>query len=293
MPNEAPPEPGARIAIFPRPRLGDGLVTMVLADNLLRAGFRPTVFHDALHSLATLFPAHDLCPATGAKGLASFELAYVHSPEMAERASGAKRIVIGRELVSMGRKIARPHLYRDLARELCDVTNADDANGAQRPAGIEREAKLIAIHPESLDPRCIWPQHRFIELAERIRDRGFDSIFIVAPSESERWRAVISADRLFVDADLNSVVRRLAAARMVIGNDSGIGHLASCVGTPTLTLFSRPALVRRWRPHWAPSAVVLPVFSPPGAALQLATWRQLTSVARVEREFVAFLLHTD
>ena len=49
--------------------------------------------------------------------------------------------------------------------------------------------------------------------------------------------------------DLYDLARWLRAARVFVGNDSGISHLAAAVGTPTITLF------RATRPQvWAPPA---------------------------------------
>jgi len=44
----------------------------------------------------------------------------------------------------------------------------------------------------------------------------------------------------------------LARASVFVGNDSGLGHLASAVGTPTLTLFG-PGQPERYRP-WGEQA---------------------------------------
>ena len=121
-----------------------------------------------------------------------------------------------------------------------------------------------------------------------MRAAGWSPLFVVAPWEAAPWRSELAEDELFVDADLAAVARELGRAEVFVGNDSGLGHLASCLATPTLTLFSRPALSRRWRPHWAPSDIVLPLFSPPGTALQLSTWRSLLSPERVWRSFESF-----
>jgi heptosyltransferase-3 len=62
-------------------------------------------------------------------------------------------------------------------------------------------------------------------------------------------------------SDLGAVARHLVTASWFIGNDSGLGQLASNVGTPTITLFALPRRVGRWQPCWAPATAVLPDLS--------------------------------
>ena len=49
-------------------------------------------------------------------------------------------------------------------------------------------------------------------------------------------------------ADLYELACRLAGARVFIGNDSGIAHLAAAVGTPVVALFG-PTDPRVWAPR--------------------------------------------
>ena len=46
---------------------------------------------------------------------------------------------------------------------------------------------------------------------------------------------------------LSSLAATLAAARVFIGNDSGVSHLAAAVGAPTVALFGS-TLAAVWRP---------------------------------------------
>ena len=90
--------------------------------------------------------------------------------------------------------------------------------------------ETIVIHPFSGSPKKNWPLECFHALAERLplpvewaQDR-FDNLFELA-----EW---------------------IAGARLYIGNDSGITHLAAAVGVPVLAIFtaSDPAV---WAPRGA------------------------------------------
>ena len=98
---------------------------------------------------------------------------------------------------------------------------------------------FAAIHPFSGSPRKNWPLEKFQALARKLER--------VMPV---RWCAGYE-DPPLEDcvriADLYELACWLASARLYIGNDSGITHLAAAVGAPVLALFgpTDPAL-------WAP-----------------------------------------
>jgi ADP-heptose:LPS heptosyltransferase len=48
--------------------------------------------------------------------------------------------------------------------------------------------------------------------------------------------------------NLSELAKRLASARVFVGNDSGISHLAAAVGTPVVALFG-PTDPRVWAPR--------------------------------------------
>ena len=89
----------------------------------------------------------------------------------------------------------------------------------------KRARTILALHPYSGSERKNWPLARFETLAQSL---GFE------------W----CHDRF---PDLGELADWLAGARLFVGNDSGITHLAAAVGTPTLALFgpTDPAI-------WAP-----------------------------------------
>jgi hypothetical protein len=94
------------------------------------------------------------------------------------------------------------------------------------------------IHPFSGSPRKNWPIDKFRALAARL-------------PMPVRWCAgeddppLAGAVRI---PDLGDLAGFLAAARLYIGNDSGITHLAAAVGTPTLAIFG-PTNPDIWAPR--------------------------------------------
>jgi hypothetical protein len=98
--------------------------------------------------------------------------------------------------------------------------------------------EYAVIHPFSGSPAKNWPLEKFQALAARL-------------PMPVRWCAG-EDDPPLADAvripDLYDLARFLAKARLYIGNDSGISHLAAAVGTPVLAIFG-PTDPTVWAPR--------------------------------------------
>jgi heptosyltransferase-3 len=96
---------------------------------------------------------------------------------------------------------------------------------------------FAVIHPYSGSPCKNWPLDRFRELAQRLIP---PVKWCAGPEES--LEDAVRMDNLW---DLG---RWLAAARIYIGNDSGITHLAAAVGAPVVAIFG-PTDPAVWAPR--------------------------------------------
>ncbi|MCC6127581.1 MAG: hypothetical protein IT584_00035, partial [Chlamydiae bacterium] len=59
-------------------------------------------------------------------------------------------------------------------------------------------------------------------------------------------------------SNLDLLAQYLYETGYLIGNNSELGHLASALGVPTLTLSRRKALANLWAPSFHTSVVVTP-----------------------------------
>ena len=112
---------------------------------------------------------------------------------------------------------------------------------------------FVAIHPFSGSPKKNWPLERFRRVAEIL---------------DAQW-----CERRF--EDLYDLGCWLAQARLFIGNDSGIAHLAAAVGTPVVALFgpTDPAV-------WAPRGDDVRVVFRPGPIDQITVEEVLAAATR-------------
>ena len=108
-------------------------------------------------------------------------------------------------------------------------------------------AQAILLTATSRDDK-LWPEERWIELGRVLATRGI-ACRLPAGSSNERDRAERIA-RAIPDAEtlpslsLRELAGQLAKARLVVGVDTGLVHLAAALNRPTLALFcaSDPAL---------------------------------------------------
>lgn len=103
-------------------------------------------------------------------------------------------------------------------------------------------ARPVAIHPFSGDERKNWPLDRWPALVERLGRAGAGP-FVVFCSSAEKLRLANWSGRaaplvrFVAGAPLRQVKALLSRSSLLIGGDSGLGHVAAALGTPVLSLF--------------------------------------------------------
>lgn len=146
-----------------------------------------------------------------------------------------------------------------------------------------RNPHRVMIHPSSYNEKKNWPHKKYLTFARRLRLQGYDPQFVLSPKELALWSPRLG-DEFPIPRFANA--RELAAylyeSGYVVGNDSGVGHLASALGVPVLTLFRKRRDGFCWRPGWGRNVIVRPVISI--GALRNG-WKLFLSVGRVEKAF--------
>ncbi|WP_420367689.1 glycosyltransferase family 9 protein [Curtobacterium sp. L1-20] len=120
----------------------------------------------------------------------------------------------------------------------------DERSAARERLGVD--GRLVAIHPGATDPRRRWSPDRFAAVA-RARLEAGDHVVLVGdatdvPASSAIVGAVPEALRSRLhdrtgSLPLGELPAVLAAADVMVGDDSGPRHLAVAVGTPTVGVF--------------------------------------------------------
>ncbi|MCK4870345.1 MAG: hypothetical protein KAS93_04465 [Gammaproteobacteria bacterium] len=174
-------------------------------------------------------------------------------------------------------------------RDKLFIPEATKEINLQPPAHLihQKYPKRIIIHPTSSTTNKNWAQHKFIKLASRLQKDGWVPTFIVSPAERPEWQRITAG--LF---DLPSFpsINELAAfiyeSGVMVGNESGIGHLASALGIPTLSIAGAGTKKIRWRPSWAYGEIInFPKITFKGKKY----WQWFISVNHVYRCFNQFV----
>jgi ADP-heptose:LPS heptosyltransferase len=166
-----------------------------------------------------------------------------------------------RRLVSFGVSAAwRPdehevHRWCRLLRE--SGIPADPAPERLRIAAPDRPAPDAAhdatlIHPGAASAARRWPPERFAAVAQTERSTGRDVVITAGPGEEALAHAVAHAAGLapatvLAGHDLEGLAALVAAAGRVVCGDTGVAHLATALGTPSVVLFG-PVPPQEWGP---------------------------------------------
>jgi predicted lipopolysaccharide heptosyltransferase III len=126
--------------------------------------------------------------------------------------------------------------------------------------GVDQAKPLALLHPAAAFDTKQWATENFARIAEQLADRGFDIAAVTGPTESRVLADLKQSSSAsiagFADLSLPEVTALASRARLFVGNDSGIAHIAAAVDCPSVVIFGS-SNVTHWRP-WtnAPAEVV-------------------------------------
>jgi ADP-heptose:LPS heptosyltransferase len=119
---------------------------------------------------------------------------------------------------------------------------------------LKERSKAIILHPGSGSKRKAWPLERFLRLSQILRDRlGSRILIILGPAEGSEVEKVFEGmdPHTFIQVkglSLLQLASVMEGCQLFVGNDSGISHLASALGIPTIAIFG-PTDPRVWSPR--------------------------------------------
>jgi heptosyltransferase I len=125
-----------------------------------------------------------------------------------------------------------------------------DANGPDYGLEVTRDPRGNSAVLLTATSRAdkLWPEERWIALGKRLTSIGLECR-LPAGSAAERERAARIAGQIpgasvVPPSSLMELARLLASARVAVGVDTGLIHLATALGCPSIALFcaSEPAL---------------------------------------------------
>lgn len=119
---------------------------------------------------------------------------------------------------------------------------------AMREAGFADGSQVLCVGPGASTPLKCWPLERFDALVRNL-GRGFDAVAVLgSPAEAEMCRqlADLTGGVSLTHLSLAHTAALLSQARLYVGNDSGLSHLAAAQGCPAMSIGLKPEYYRPW-----------------------------------------------
>jgi heptosyltransferase-3 len=158
------------------------------------------------------------------------------------------------------------------------LTGAENREAEAHIAKVSNQDRLIAFSIGTKVQSKDWGIQNWIELSSRLssRLRGWSAVFLGSQDEAEDSEFCSS---LWGKVGLNLCGKTsprvsaavLAKCKLFIGHDSGPMHLAACVGTPCVAVFSARNLPRQWFPRGNKNVILYNKTECAGCGLEVCT----------------------
>jgi lipopolysaccharide heptosyltransferase II len=109
-------------------------------------------------------------------------------------------------------------------------------------AGVDPDGRWLAIHPGAAAASRRYPATGFAEAADELAARGWRIVLTGARDDAEQVRltadAMSATPAIVLGQPLDAFAAVLAAAPVLVTNNTGPAHLAAAVGTPVVDLYA-------------------------------------------------------
>jgi len=275
-----------KAAIFSCPGLGDGLISLALAYNLYLNEYIVDVYHGNLSQMQSFFSFVTI------KNIHS-----VHIPDIISSydkifisyddtdAFVIKLIKEGKEHFKKkvfvlnpcpSKKIGSQPYYKDALfnPNFCMVDNIDffckkilKLKKTSKKFDLliskdfifRKHTKRVIIHPSSAKKSKNLTLDKYIKLAKSLKKIDYLPVFVVSEKEKKDFLKIEQEGFLLRSFDnLKDLFYYVYESNYMIGNDSGIGHLASLISLPTISIFRNYRSAKLWRPGWGKNITLYP-----------------------------------
>lgn len=281
------------------PRLGDSVISMVLANNLQQQGYDITIFSDFINQLKDWFPGFTIYPASAATldTLKQYDVLICEFPhDLKQECWDLKPVICLHNDQYFRRGLHMAEIQTTACRELFKIEQPTLETGITLPTGVEHRKykKRIIIHALASEPHREWLLRHYIKFAKYWQAQGFECHFIAAPKERVRMQAALDAGlSVPIFASLSETTQFIAESGYFLGNFSGIAHLTSSLKIPTLALAMRAGEYRLWRPFWGLGIVLMPSSLLVSRQLKEKFWKYVISLRKVNKNFKQLILNDE
>ncbi|HLM61042.1 MAG TPA: glycosyltransferase family 9 protein, partial [Pyrinomonadaceae bacterium] len=119
---------------------------------------------------------------------------------------------------------------------------------------------FVLLHPVAAFDTKQWATENFARVAEFLREKNLSIVAVATGKERGVLETLKQLSRVPIricdDLSLPEITALASIAKIFVGNDSGIAHIAAAVETPSVVIFGA-SNINHWRP-WtkAPNEIV-------------------------------------
>ncbi len=150
---------------------------------------------------------------------------------------------------------------------------------------LKKDPLLVILHPTSKNPKKNWPINNWLRLYKLIQQEGFNPKIVVSESEYFLLKDQLAKFDTFIPETLKDLANFMKDAFLFIGNESGLGHLASSLKIPTITIASNPQVAKIWRPCFYQNRLITLKYNIPRLLRDLI-WHRMITIDHVKEVFL-------
>lgn len=312
-----------KVGVFCHGGLGDGIVSMVLSNNFHLNHWETHTYHNTLRSLQSWFPHLPICAypekSDPSKWIDEFDLLLVfHNDthpfvldlieEGKSRSSEKVKVIYPYP----SKRIFQNPYYRDaqfnpsisivdnlyfFCKKVMNLEKTTKNNGiiAPRQFELQKHKNRVVFHVSSSREGKNWPIEKFVSLGKKLQKEGFGVSILAGIEEHQKPFFFLQKEGFSVPSfrSLSELASHIYESGYLIGNDSGLGHMASSMGLDTVTIGRRKSVALFWKPGWGSNTYITPYTWIPnfsGWRFRDQNWKSLISVKRVYRGFKKLLV---
>lgn len=307
-----------KAAIFSCNGLGDGLISSLLASNLALNEYRVDLFHNSLTEMQIFFNSFTIKKYPNKNDLEHI-LSYYDQIFISFDASND----FSMNLIDLGKKkcedkifvlnpcpskkIGSQPYYSDAFFNPKNSMVENIEFFCKKVLRLEKTSKKInyvisheiehkkyknriIIHPSSAKNSKNWSLEKYIELSKVLKSLEYEIVFVISEKEKKDFKEVEKANfTLKAFNNLKDLTYFVYESSFMIGNDSGIGHLSSMLGLPTISIFRNYRSALLWRPGWNRNIIIYPNRFIPNISLYRLRdrhWKKFISVKKIIKQFL-------
>jgi ADP-heptose:LPS heptosyltransferase len=200
------------------------------------------------------------------------------------REVGVRHVIVRSPHSPTCRALHQTDRFLETVREVAGTSKAREAMNMSFPEEIRQQAQqrwaswrngnrpVVVVHPGSGSVHKCSEPALLARLIDWLGDADAVPVVIGGPADDERVRLVVALCTkppvVIQHLDLVSVAGLLSQARLFIGHDSGLTHLAAALHRPTVALFGPTDAAR-----WAPRGSHVQILS--GASCRCGGWEEV------------------